>query len=229
MYAQNIFEKRCNLIANFDFFRGCSEKLLLEVAELMKEQQFKKNTHIMRQGDRSQTLYIIVSGRAKVFINNEEGDQTVLSLLSQGDYFGELSLFDDCPRSASVYTTENTTVLSLNQTDFREIFNKYPELRKPIFKALTSRVREADEIICSLTSKNIYDRLLYRLHREAKVRVDGSLVTPKLTHQDLADMIGASREMVSRVLRQLKVDGLIEVNQKRITLLDKQVIIKRVV
>ncbi len=220
MDASDIFKKRCELIANVELFKGCSKNLIKEISISMKEQSFSKGTYIVRQGDNSQMLYFILKGRTKVFMNNADGDQTVFSFLSKGDYFGEKSLFDNDPRSASVITTEDTSVLCLSQSDFKTLFHQYPDLCKPIFKALTAKIRRSDEVICNLTCKNIHQRLWYRIRCEAKKMPDGRLMTSKITQQDLADMVGSSREMVSRVLKQFKDEGLIEINQKKITLLE---------
>lgn len=102
MNASDIFQSRSKLISKVDLFKDCSESLLREVAMLLKEQTFKKNTQILCQGDKAHNLYIIISGRANVFINDQAGDQTVLSFIDDGDHFGELSLFDDIPRPAGI-------------------------------------------------------------------------------------------------------------------------------
>lgn len=182
----------------------------------MKEADYKKNEMIITQGDKTRSLFIIISGRMKVFANDEEGSQTIFTFLTSGDYFGELSLLDDAPRSASVSAVEASITLSLSNHNFEMILADHPEIYPPLVTALTTRIRSMDETICTLTSRDTYGRLVQTLYNEAVEQADGTLVTERLTHQDLAEMIGSSREMVSRIFKDLKDGEYIDVDKKRI-------------
>jgi len=207
---------RIKQLEKIELFSGISPNSLEELATLMKEITFKKNSTVITQGDKTRSLFVITSGRMKVFANDEEGSQTIFTFLAKGDFFGELSLLDDAPRSASVVAVENSNVLNLSHHNFNLFLTAHPEIFPALFKALTTRIRQMDETICTLTSRDIYGRLVQTLNNEAKEQADGRLITQRLTHQDLAEMVGSSREMVSRIFKELKVGGYIEVEKKQI-------------
>lgn len=201
-----------------ELFAGLSTDALMELSTLMKEVSFQKNSAVITQGDNTRSLFIITSGRLKVFANNEEGDQTIFTFMKAGDFFGELSLLDDAPRSASVIAVEDSKGFRLSHHNFCTFLSNHAEVCQPLFKALTTRIRQMDETICSLTSRDIYGRLIQILYKEAEPQADGTLITQRFTHQDLAEMIGSSREMVSRILTDLKKGGYISIDKKRILL-----------
>lgn len=193
-----------------------SEDALSELASLMKEVAFKKNQVIITQGENTRSLFIITSGRMKVYASDEDGSQTIFTFLMQGSFFGELSLLDDAPRSASVIAVEDSTALNLSHSNFNIFLSSHPEICQSLFKALTSRIRDMDDTICTLTSRDIYGRLVQTLYNQATEQADGTLITQRLTHQDLAEMIGSSREMISRIFRDLKKGKYITIDQKRV-------------
>ncbi len=207
---------RAKNLSKIELFSSISTEALEELGSLMKEVNFKKNTMVITQGERSRSLFTVTFGRLKVFASDEEGNQTIFTFLSEGDFFGELSLLDDAPRSASVIAVEDSKGLSLSHDNFCQFMKHHPEICQPLFKALTSRIRQMDDTICNLTSRDIYGRLVQTLYNEAEVQADGSLMTERLTHQDLAEMIGSSREMVSRIFTDLRKGGYISVDKKRI-------------
>jgi CRP/FNR family cyclic AMP-dependent transcriptional regulator len=182
----------------------------------MKELSYKKNSTVMTQGDKTRSLFIISEGRMKVFANDEDGGQTIFTFQGKGKFFGELSLLDDAPRSASVVAVEDSKVLTLSHQHFDNFLSKHPEICPALFKALTTRIRQMDDTICTLTSRDIYGRLVQTLYNEATEQSDGTFITQRLTHQDLAEMVGSSREMVSRIFKELKVGGYIEVEKKQV-------------
>lgn len=186
-----------------------------ELSAMMRRKVFSKNQLIISQGDNTRSLFVILSGRLKVFVNDELGNQTVFAFLQQGDYCGELSLLDAEPRSASIITLEKTEVLELSHRQFDGFVRKHPDACFAIFKSLTAMIREMDKLIATLNSKGIYGRLVHVLYKEA-YEENGMLMTPRLTHQDLAEMIGASREMVTRVLNELRNKGYITIRNKHI-------------
>ena len=205
-----------NKLDNIELFTGISNAVLDEIFSLMKEVSFKKNSHVITQGDNSRSLFIIIQGRLKVYANDEDGSQTIFTFLGEGDFFGELSLLDSAPRSASVTTVEDSTLLTLTHNNFIAVLEKHPEICQPLFSALTARIRQMDDTICNLTSRDIYGRLVQVLYKEAQQGPDGKLITQRLTHQDLAEMIGSSREMVSRILKDLRTGDYISIEQKQI-------------
>ncbi len=188
-----------------------------QLASMMTSKVYEKNVNIISQGDISRTLFVIVKGRLKVYVNDEDGNQTILSFLNDGDYCGELSLLDGKPRSASILTLTRTEVMLLPYGKFKVFIDQYPDTAFSIFRGLTSHIRELDERVSILTSKDAYGRILHVLHKEA-VEENGRIITPRFTHQEIAEMIGASREMVSRILGGLRKAGYINIENKRISL-----------
>jgi CRP/FNR family cyclic AMP-dependent transcriptional regulator len=133
---------------------------------------------------------VIVYGRLKAFATDEEGNQTLFSFFNNGDYFGELSLLDDAPRSATVSTVEDCTVLNLDHSMFKDFIDSHPSTCWSLFRSLTNSIRTMDETICSLTSRDIHGRLIAVLYKLAEENSDGILITQKFTHQGFAEMIG---------------------------------------
>jgi len=212
------FSSHLDSLSKIELFAGLSAGALSELSQLMKPVHFKKNSLAISQGGTTRSLFLITSGRLKVFANTEEGDQTIFSFVSAGDFFGELSLLDDAPHSASVIAVEDSTGFSLSHSHFCTFLENHPEICPHLLKALITRIRQMDETICNLSSRDIYGRLVQILYQEAEPQTDGTLMTERFTHQDLAEMIGSSREMVSRIFTDLKKGGYISVDQKRIIL-----------
>jgi CRP/FNR family cyclic AMP-dependent transcriptional regulator len=211
-----LLQIQADRLKNIQLFEGLSGPILNELVGLMKEISCPKNSLIISQGDKSRSLFIVIAGRLKVFAIDDDGNQTIFTFFNPNDYFGELSLLDGEPRSASVSAIEDSKVLKLDQTKLRDFIEKYPEVCWPLFKSLTSQIRKMDETICTLTSKDTYGRLIQVIRNESIEQQDGTMKTQKITHQELADMIGSSREMVSRLLKTLKQGGYIDIVSKEI-------------
>lgn len=211
-------QSKIQQLSQLQFFSGLSDEVLLDLSGMLKKFSYKRNTIVIAQGDNTRNLYIIKKGRLKVLASDEDGNQTIFSFLGAGDFFGELSLLDDAPRSASVVTVDDTDVLQLSHLHFGEFMKSHPEICPLIFKSLTKRIREMDETICDLTSLDVYGRLVQVLYKESNEDNDGIIKTERLTHQDLAEMVGSSREMISRILKELRAGGYISVSEKRISI-----------
>jgi CRP/FNR family cyclic AMP-dependent transcriptional regulator len=208
------------MLSKIPLFSALDETTLAKLSDLFVKKEFKRNQTLISQGDLSRNLFLIESGRTKVFSNDEEGKQTIFAFLGTGDYCGELSLLDAEPRSASVVALEKTMTLQLSYPQFDAFLKTHPEISYSIFRALTSRIRDIDETICNLTSLDIYGRVIQMLYKEAQEE-NGQIMTQRLTQQDIAEMVGASREMVSRILTELRKGGYIDINKKCITIKKK--------
>lgn len=211
----NLLKKESKMLDKIPIFSELNEQALAKFSALLVRREFPKNKMIISQGDKSRSLFLIEKGRVKVFTNSEEGKQTTLAFLTEGEFCGELSLLDAEPRSASVITLEKTVVLQLTYSQFDGLLKKYPEVCYPMFKALTSRIREIDLTICGLTSLDVYGRLVQLLNKEAK-NEKGIMITPRLTQLDIAETVGSSREMISRILSELRKGGYVQIDKKRI-------------
>jgi CRP/FNR family cyclic AMP-dependent transcriptional regulator len=174
----------------------------------------------MAGGDATDSLYIVLSGRLKVMMSDAEGKEVILSILGPGEFFGEMGLIDDAPRSASVVTLEPCELLYLSKRDFKKCLAENFEMAMAVMRGLVRRLREADRKIGSLALLDVYGRVA-RLLLDMAEDVNGEkIVTKRLPKQDIAKMIGASREMVSRVMKDLQVGGYIEMRGSNIVLRD---------
>jgi CRP/FNR family cyclic AMP-dependent transcriptional regulator len=183
------------------------DRALLASAQMLRK--FQKNVIVLHEGDQSNALYIIESGQVKVSKINEEGKEVVLSILSEGEHFGEMSLIDDEPRSASIITKTNCEFAMIRKQDFEQVLDANPQLALAMMRSLCQRLRAADRSIESLALMDVYGRIA-RLLLDSAVEQDGKQVVPgKLTHKDIAQMVGSSREMVSRIFKDLSDGGYI--------------------
>jgi len=197
-------------------FSGVSEDALQSIASLLIERGFPKNKTIVEEGAPGDYMYIIVEGRVKVTKLSGDGREKILELLDVGDFFGEMSLFDEAPRSASVKAMSQVRILALARNDFLRLLSRSPDLALSVIQELTRRLRQVDEQASSLSFQRVKERtmgLLVRLAREEPGR-EGRLRTPVLTHQQIADMIGTSRETVTRAIKGLKAEGWLEQDGK---------------
>jgi CRP/FNR family cyclic AMP-dependent transcriptional regulator len=180
-------------------------------------QSYPRHTVIINEGDRSDSIFIIQSGRVKVFLHGKDDREVVLNVHGPGEYFGEMVL-DEGPRSASVMTLEASKFLVISKAAFRRFLSANPDFAMKLINRLMSRVRALTENVGSLALMDVYGRVA-RLLLELAVDQDGRLVVAeRLTQKDIADRIGASREMVSRIFKDLAAGGYIEVNDRRITI-----------
>jgi len=177
-------------------------------------------TVVMGAGDPTDSLYIILSGRLKVMMGDADGKEVILSILGPGEFFGEMGLIDDEPRSASVVTIEACELLSLAKRDFKKCLAENFEMSQEVMRGLVRRLREADRKIGSLALLDVYGRVARLLLDMSEIVNGEKIVTKRLPKQDIAKMIGASREMVSRVMKDLQTGGFIEVRGSTIVLRD---------
>ena len=194
-------------------------KPLMRVAML---RAIPRNTVVLNAGDSTDNIYFVLSGALKVQVSDEDGREVILSKLGPGELFGEMGVLDDHPRSATVLAVEPSQVVVMGKADFKQCLVDNPDVSLFIMRNLTKRLRMADRNIESLALLDVYGRVA-RLLLESADDVDGrKVVTQKLTKQDIGKMIGASREMVSRVMRDLSAQGLIEERDGQLILLDPE-------
>lgn len=209
------------MLENIPLFSGLSSTALAEIEQHGTVKSFKKNALVINQDDETYSLYVILSGRVKVFISGEDGREAVLNHQSAGDYFGDLALIDKQPRVASVMTAEASRFMIISREDFMACLSKNPEIAINLIKPMTSRMRMLAKNVSNLALLDVYGRVARVLLEQAEEQEDGEMITEKLTQQEIADMVGASRAMVSRILKDLKVGGYISVNKKQITIHQK--------
>lgn len=203
------------MLEKIPLFKDVPEEALSALSECAVRRTVRRNTIVISEGDETDSLYIIESGRVRVFSNNEEGKEFILATMGPGEYFGELALIDNGPRSASVLTLETCVFLTISKEDLTAWLMQRPENAMALLRAMATRLRGISEDLTSLALQDVYGRVVRLLLREAREE-EGGLVTGPMTQQDIADMVGASREMVSRVLQELKRGEYISTRGKRI-------------
>jgi len=208
------------LLRNVPLFANLDEQQLGVLARAVVRKNVGRNAKVIGAGDPTDSLYIVINGRLKVLMGDEQGREVILSILGPGEFFGEMGLLDDSPRSASVVTLEACELLTISKTEFKRSLAENSDLSLMVMRGLVKRLREADRKIGSLALMDVYGRVA-RLLLEMAEDVDGEkVVVKKLSKQDIAKMIGASREMVSRVMKDLQLGGYIEVRGRSIALRD---------
>ena len=194
-----------------------SEAEVRAMAQRAVTRAFAKNTVVVTEGDRTDTLHIIVAGRVKIYVSDEKGKEIVLNHAGPGEFFGELVL-DEGPRAASVMTLEPSRFLVVPKEDLREFVARSPEFALHLVRKLIRRVRVLTNDIKSLALMDVYGRVA-RMLLDLAVERDGVLVIEERpTQQEMANRVGASREMVNKILGDLASGGYIAVERDRITI-----------
>lgn len=195
---------------------------LRRFGDLTREKQYPKGSVILFEDDPGDSLFIVRSGRVKVVLVAEDGREVILGVLGVGEHFGELSLIDDQPRSAHVIAMEDSALLVLRRDDFRRRVESNPSVAWALLAELSRRLRRADGKIGGLVLLDVPGRIAQLLLDVADEAAAASPVEKPLTHQIIAQMIGASRETVSRTMREFQDAGLITVHRRRITVQDRE-------
>ena len=212
-------EKSCkSLLKSISIFAGLSEPHFEQLARMAISHKVLRNKTIVHVGDITGSLFVIVSGSVKVLNRDVEGNEVILAVLGAGECFGEMCLIDGSPRSADVVVSENCELLEISKSDFTKALASNVDLCLNIMKSLVLRLREANHKIESLALMDVYGRVAKLLLDLSEVENGRRVIRRKITKQDMAKMVGASREMVSRVMKNLESSGHIRVEEGRIVL-----------
>ncbi len=205
------------ILQQVELFQGLSAEELGALAASSTTRAFPKNTVVIHENDPADSLFIIESGRVKVYCSDKNGKEFIMNTQGEGDYFGELALLDDSSRSASVRTVEKSSFCIIYKDDFNRVLDENPNIARKLITNLAARVRKLTADVKSLALQDVYGRVANVLMDLAEERGDGSLFIPeKLTQQDIADRVGASREMVARILKDLTIGDYIRFEGRHI-------------
>lgn len=203
-------------------FSRLPEEHLTLIASECRGKRFRAGATILNQSDESRDLYLILAGRVNVTLFNEDGREVVLDTLAEGDFFGELSMLDNKPRSASITTLTDTTMLILTQAALFSTIRQHPEIAINLLSVMAKRLRKADAIIESLAFLDVAGRVAKTLHELAQSQgerlPDGTYRLQNPTHQTIANQIGSSREAVTKAFKPLIECGFIRIQGKDICL-----------
>lgn len=213
------------VLKSVPLFSKIPEHALAAFAELTRERTYPKGSVIVFEDDPGDALYLVAGGQVKVVLIGEDGREVILSVLGEGSFFGEMALLDNQPRSAHVIAMEDSTLLLLRREDFRARLRQSPEVAITLLAELSRRLRLADEKIGSLVLLDVNGRVAALLLRLADDE-GGDRISKRLTHHTIAQMIGSSRETVSRTMRNLVDRGVIAVTRKEIALHDRRALLE---
>lgn len=203
---------RKSLVRSIPIFSGLNDEELDLIALASRQVEYPKQNIVFYEGDPGNFLCIVLSGKVRIVLMGESGKQVLLTTICKGQYFGVLSLLDEDPRSATAITLEKTVIFQLNREAFRELIHRHPEVGMKVLLQVGHWLRGADEKIRQLGLYDVYGRvvstLLHLAHCEGRrIEENNIVIHPKLSCQDLANRVGASRETVSRALKVLKQNG----------------------
>ncbi|MDO9313312.1 MAG: Crp/Fnr family transcriptional regulator [Burkholderiaceae bacterium] len=207
------------MLSNLDLIRRVPIFSLLTndqaqgIADSVVKRRYRRGEIIVEHGRKSNALFILLTGRARVLTADSRGREVILAVLQSGDYVGEMSLIDNEPHSATVRAEIQTDMLILGRPEFARCLPENSSLSYAIMRGLVARLRSADRQIESLALLDVYGRVARSLLDMAEVIGDARIIRNKVSRQDLAKVVGASREMVSRVMKDLEERGMIETQE----------------
>jgi CRP/FNR family transcriptional regulator, cyclic AMP receptor protein len=213
-------------------FSELPQERIQELAQMVRRRTYHRGETIFHKGDPGNGLYLIINGQVKVLLPAETGEEAVLAVLESGEFFGELALFDGLPRSATVVAVTNAEMLILHRDDFLGFVARNAEVAVALFAVLSRRLRDTDELIEDAIFLDVPGRLAKRLldlaDRHGRKTDVGVEIDLKLTQQDLAAMVGATRESVNKHLGWMRDHRLIQLDRQRIILLRPEELRKRI-
>ncbi|MBV8353715.1 MAG: Crp/Fnr family transcriptional regulator [Candidatus Eremiobacteraeota bacterium] len=214
------------VLRNIPLFREFESAELEQIASTTMTQSFHKHEFIVREGDPGDRFYIILDGSVAVTRIASDGRETILSILKVNDFFGEMSLFDSSLRSASIKTLTDVTVGVIEEKEFLELLERNPRIGRYLVIALSQRLRAANQLIAATTSQDIRARLaslLLNLTQSFGEQVEnGTRITLRLTNQEMANMIGTTRETVNRTLNRFWDERLIDMRTSHVVVVEPE-------
>ena len=212
-----------DLIRRVPLFSMLTAEQAQSIADAVVKRRFRRGELVVEQGRKSNALFILLNGRARVLTSDTRGREVILAVLEAGDYVGEMSLIDNEPHSATVRAEIQTDMLVLQRSDFARCLPENSTLSYAILRGLVRRLRNADRQIESLALLDVYGRVARTLLDMAETDAEGvQIIRHKVSRQDMAKVVGASREMVSRVMKDLEERGVIETQDNGFVLIKQR-------
>jgi len=212
-------------LENVPLFRGAPPRALDVAASVVRRRRFEPDTLLFQEGEAGDALYLLAEGLVKLSKVDLAGHEKTLALLRPPEFFGEMALLGHANRSASAVTLAPTTCYLLFRDDFQRLLAAYPSVSLNLTSTLAERLRGMDDEAQVLSYQDAQGRVAYvllRLYRDGVVELLADRARARLTHQDLANLAGTSRETVTRALKALESEGLIETRPREVDLLDVQ-------
>jgi CRP/FNR family transcriptional regulator, cyclic AMP receptor protein len=210
---------KIDFLRNIQLFSGLDDEELYQISAKVVLKEFKRNEVILYEEDTSEYMYIILLGKVNVIQTTEEGKEIILATHQSGEFFGEMSLIDGRTSPATVLATEDSLVAIISKPEFHSLLTNYGKVLERMLQILCSRIRDSWSRIHLLNFKNASQRikmlLLTLSFDKGEKTSEGITLNIKLTHQNIADMVGLTRETVTRVLDKWRKDGAITILKKR--------------
>ncbi|MBA3824133.1 MAG: Crp/Fnr family transcriptional regulator [Ktedonobacterales bacterium] len=204
------------------FFADLDAPSLEQIAGVMRKRTFRAGEAIFHRDDPGQVLYVIREGRVRIRLTSVEGQEVALAVFGPGDSFGEMAILDSQPRSADAIAIDKVEVFTLQRPDFVEVVRKHPDISVAVMKTLSQRIRQANQMVEDLIFLDVFGRVakkLLDLSREYGVETeDGVKIDLRITQQELASMVGASRESVNKVMGYFTDKHYISTDKHKITI-----------
>ena len=194
-------------------YNTLDERGLQSLVNIAIRRNYKKNMVILQQGDDTNSMFILIEGEMRVYVEDEEGKQLTVRILESGNSFGEVALIGDFPRTASVVTQTDCVVAAFSREKYLSFLEQYPEISLALAKTLANMVRDTTEELSCIALSDVYGRVTHILEKYA-VEADDHRLVPKFTHREIAGMIGSSREMVSKILKELETGSYISITDR---------------
>jgi CRP-like cAMP-binding protein len=220
------------LVSHIPLFTGLSVQDRQQLAQLLRIQKVRAGEVLFRKGSEGTTLYIIQEGVVKIVLPSRLGDEMILTIFSEGDFFGEMALLDGKPRSADAIAVEPSRLLLLNRSDFLHFLTRNESAIIAIFSALSARLRKTDDLLEDASFLNIPARFAKKLielgETFGKRSGDTMEISMRLTQKDLADMVGATRESINKELRVLREKGIVSLSGNLLKINDINLLKRRI-
>ena len=196
------------------FLSKIADEVLLTLAEKAKSAKFPKQATIVMEGDETSSLYIMLSGKVRVFSSDDKSKEVTLLIQEPGTYFGEIALLTDEPRSASVVTLEPTVCAMISKSDFISWLMVNPDVAITLLGVLSEKIRQLTDKVRLMALSNVYERTVKALQAMAVVEGNVTVIHNRPTQQELASMVGASREMINKIMHELTKGGYVTIEEK---------------
>lgn len=209
------------LLQSVPMFSELTATELDSLVRVCSRRHARKHSVILFEKEAGDTLFVIVDGRVKVGILGDDGREVILSVVGPGDFFGEMALLDDEPRSATAIAVTDCELLTLARSDFQKVVDGHPGILAQLVRVLSARLRRANHQICTLALLDVYGRVarvLMDMAREEGRRLkDGRIAFRRPTHQEIANRIGTTRETVTRMVKDLERQNMLEIGPRELT------------
>lgn len=197
---------------------GPSPEDIQFIARCGVNRTYPRRAVIVTEGSETDSLYEIMEGRVKIYASEAAGKEIILNVQGPGEYFGELALLDAGQRSASVMTLEPVRLACVSRAAFSACIQQNPAVAFRLIRDLAQRVRVLTELVKNLALNDVYGRVARTLMNLAEEREGRLTIAERFTHQDIASMVGASREMVSHIMKDLTTGGYVEIKDRKFTI-----------